>query len=47
MTNGDFTTEKRKLCGGNGTLGTICEEMQLHEKPHIEVKVFYLQTEAS
>lgn len=47
MTNNDFMTEKSKVHGGNGTLGTVCEEMYLYEKPYTEVKIFYLQTEAS
>lgn len=33
--------------GENVTPGTVCEEMYLHEKPHTEAKIFYLQTEAS
>lgn len=33
-------TEKRRPHGGNATLGTICEEMHLYEKPYTEVKYF-------
>lgn len=31
----------------DGTPGTVCEEMYLHEKPYTEAKILYLQTEAS
>jgi hypothetical protein len=43
MTSNDFMTEKSQVHGGDGTLGTVCEEMYLHGKPHIGVKVFYIE----
>ena len=46
-TNDDLMTEKRKVRGGNVTRGAVCEEMYLYEQPYTEVKIFYLQTEAS
>lgn len=40
MMNSDFMTEKSKVHGGNGTRGSVCEEMYPYEKPYMELKYF-------
>lgn len=47
MANNDSMAGKSEVHGGNGTLGTVFEEMDLHGKPYAEAKTLYVHTEAS
>lgn len=47
MANNDSMAGKSEVRGGNGTLGTVFEEMDLHGKAYAEAKTLYVHTEAS